>query len=126
MIYGIGIDIAKVSRFIKWYENPRMVKRYFHADEVTYIYSKTKEGALQSMAARFAAKEALGKALGTGLTGFTLKDISVSRKNTGQPELKLSGNIQHIVWERGISGVYLSLSHEKEYAIAQVLLEKKE
>jgi len=124
MIYGIGIDIAKVSRFIKWYENPNMLKRYFHDDEVSYIFSKAKVGAVQSIAARFAAKEAFGKALGTGLMGITLKDVSVYKKNTGQPELKLYGNIQKFVHESGICAVHLSLSHEKEYAIAQVLLEK--
>ncbi|OJF76008.1 MAG: holo-[acyl-carrier-protein] synthase [Treponema sp. CETP13] len=124
MIYGTGIDIARVSRFEKWYDKKQIVERYFHIDEVNYIYSLSREGALQSMAARFAAKEAFGKALGIGLKGFSLKNVSVERQKNGNPSLRIFGDAKIIIDNEGITKIHLSLSHEKEYAIAQVILEK--
>ncbi|HZK19728.1 MAG TPA: holo-ACP synthase [Treponemataceae bacterium] len=124
MIYGIGIDIVKVSRFTNWYNTPGILERYFHKKEIAYIYSKDKESALQSLAARFAAKEAFGKALGTGLFGFNLNEVSVVGYQNERPELQLYGKAQKLLIELGIGRVHLSLSHEKEYSIAQVLLEK--
>jgi len=124
MIYGTGIDIAQVSRFEKWYDKKSIAERYFYAEEVAYIYSLSRTAALQSMAARFAAKEAFGKALGIGLKGFALKDVYVARQKSGNPRLIVFGAAKKMVDNEGIIRIHLSLSHEKEYAIAQVILEK--
>ena len=80
MILGIGIDIVKVSRFSTWANNEKLLLRFFHPEEVKYILSSDKNRE-ETIAARFAAKEALGKALGTGLRGFSLRDICVKKDN---------------------------------------------
>ena len=76
-----------------------------------------------SYAARFAAKEALLKALGTGLRGGKLIDIEVYNDCMGKPSLRLSGYFATLAEERGVKEIYLSLSHTKELAMAQVVLE---
>jgi holo-[acyl-carrier protein] synthase len=80
-------------------------------------------GELSSLAARFAAKEAFGKALGTGLAGITLKDMAVLNSPTGAPRLFLSGSAQAAFDRSGASRIHLSLSHESECAWAMVVLE---
>ena len=74
MIIGTGIDIVQVNRFDSWVNNEKLLSRFFHPEEVKYILGQNTNQA-ETIAARFAAKEALGKALGTGLRGFALKDI---------------------------------------------------
>ena len=73
MIYGIGSDIAEVKRFEKWVKNPQMIDRFFNEREVSK--GKNIFAMCQHLAVRFAAKEAFSKALGTGLSGFELKDV---------------------------------------------------
>lgn len=123
MIIGIGIDLAKVERFKKLLENKGFLNKYFHAEEIKYIKSKGLSGA-QSMAARFAAREAFFKALGTGFSGYSLKDIKIINNNNGRPEIIPGDNVIEDLnkitptWK-----IHLTMSHEKEYAIAQVILE---
>lgn len=123
MIIGIGIDLAKVERFQRLLNNKGFLKKYFHEEEVRYIESKGLSGA-QSMAARFAAREAFFKALGTGFTGYSLKDIKIINNNNGRPEVVPGDNVIKDLnninpnWK-----IHLTMSHEKEYAIAQVILE---
>lgn len=123
MITGCGVDIVNVKRFLKLAENNHFLDRFFHPDEVAYIV-QNKKNASESLAVRFAAKEAFGKALGTGLFGLQLKEICVQRTANGKPEMHLFGNAQKKLQLNGANHIHLSLSHEKEYAIAQVILEK--
>jgi holo-[acyl-carrier protein] synthase len=76
-----------------------------------------------SLAARFAAKEALGKALGTGLAGIVLKDIMVVNLHNGRPEIKVFGTAQDALRRIGAERLHISLTHEKDNAIAMVVLE---
>ena len=122
MVLGVGVDIIKVERFFSWVENYSLAQRFFVKDEIEYIYSKGKNAPL-SFASHFAAKEAYGKALGRGLKGMALRDISVLECG-GKPHLVLSGNARIFFESCGASFAHLSLSHERDNAIALVVLEK--
>lgn len=125
MIYGIGIDIVKVERLEKWLSEKNaqnLVERFFHKTELEAALANRKSAALR-LAARFAAKEAFGKALGTGLKGIKLKDICVKTSHNGKPELLLFGTAQVAMEKVGVKKVFVSLSHEREVAIGIVVLE---
>jgi holo-[acyl-carrier protein] synthase len=122
MIIGIGIDIVQIERMERWIDNPKLLNRYFHSEELLTI-SEKKTSIAQTLAARFAAKEAFGKALGTGLTQIALKDIMILNRENGKPEIKLSGSAQEAFIKSGASKAHVSLSHEKENAIAIIILE---
>jgi holo-[acyl-carrier protein] synthase len=78
-----------------------------------------------SLAARFAAKEAFGKALGTGLAGIVLKDIMVKNRHNGQPVVLVSGTALSALRNRGAGKIHISLTHERDNAIAMVVLENE-
>lgn len=124
MITGTGIDIVAVNRFNSWLDNTALLNRFFHSEEIVKVMKK-KAGAAESLAVRFACKEAFGKALGTGLMGLTLKNICVCNDTKGKPFLQLFGDAQEALQKSGAEKIHISLSHEKEYAIAQVILEKE-
>lgn len=123
MIYGIGVDITKVSRFEKWCQNPEIISRFFNKEEI--CFSKEQDSLCQYYAARFAAKEAFSKALGTGIKNFSLKDLYIKNNKDGKPELFFSDSVKQILQNRcGECVVHVSLSHETDYAIAYVVIEK--
>ena len=122
MILGIGTDIVDVQRFAHWLENPQLMARYFDDDEIDWATQQGEAGAA-SLAVRFAAKEAFGKALGVGLHGLRLKDIHVNRGRLGAPRLVLHGSAKQLYDERKATALHVSLSHEKHYAVAVVIIE---
>ena len=122
MVIGIGIDVVHVHRMERWRNIPGLLERYFHPDELSAVLEK-KSGANLSLAARFAAKEAFGKALGTGLAGIVLKDIMVKNRHNGQPEILVSGTALAALKNSGADRIHLSLTHERDNAIAMVVLE---
>ncbi len=123
MIFGIGTDIAQVNRFEKWVENPQMFMRFFNPAEIMEKGSLAAK--CQHYAARFAAKEAFSKALGTGIAGFELKEVYVVNDPLGKPELKVEGKALELLKQKtgDDSCLHVSLSHEKEYALAFVVIE---
>lgn len=125
MILGLGTDIVavhRIARVIK--DNPRFIEKVFSSGEQQYCSSKASPA--QSYAARFAAKEAFMKALGTGWDeGISWTQIEVINDAKGKPSIQLSGATQALAKNRGAELIHLSLSHEKDYAIATVILEKK-
>lgn len=124
MIAGIGTDIAKVKRFEKWVQNPQMLERFFNEKELST--AKSDSAKCQHYAVRFAAKEAFSKALGTGITGFSLKDVYITNNSEGKPLLNIEGEALSLMKERlGECNAFVTLSHEKEYAVAFVVLEHK-
>ena len=123
MIRGIGIDLVDTARMERWLENESLLNRYFSPQEISYVLNKN-SGAAASLAARFAAKEAFGKALGCGLMGMKLKDIEVQLDPTGRPFLNLGVSALKAMREHGKCRVHLSLAHEKNMAIAQVIIEE--
>jgi holo-[acyl-carrier protein] synthase len=122
MISGIGIDVVHVHRMERWRKIPGLLERFFNPEELSAALSKG-SGADLSLAARFAAKEAFGKALGTGLAGIVLKDIMVKNKHNGQPEIIVSGTALAAMDSRGKDLIHVSLTHERDNAIAMVVLE---
>ncbi|QQO07471.1 holo-ACP synthase [Breznakiella homolactica] len=122
MIAGIGIDVVHVRRLDRWMQIPGLLERYFHPDELRTARSKGR-GTSLSLAARFAAKEAFGKALGTGLSGIVLKDIMVVNRHNGQPEISLFGTALAALERSGADKVHISLTHERDNAIAMIVLE---
>jgi holo-[acyl-carrier protein] synthase len=123
MITGIGIDIVEIKRMEHWLNNPKLLDRFFHSDELNIAFSKGKSAAA-SLAARFAAKEAFGKALGTGLANIALKDIIIDNRENGKPYIKVTGTAQEALKKTGADKIHISLSHEKENAIAMIVLER--
>ena len=122
-ITGIGIDIVRIQRLKRWLATPGLLERYFHPQELAASLSKGK-GDVHSLAARFAAKEAFGKALGTGLAGIVLKDIIVINSHNGRPEIRVINTALGALENSGANRVHLSLTHEHEYAAAMVVLEE--
>ena len=124
MIVGCGIDLVKVERIekiIKRWGNS-FTSRIFTSLEGEYC-EKKKINKFQSYAGRFAAKEALLKSLGLGLKGANWKEIEVRNDELGQPIIDISGKLKNIASAKGVSKYFVSISHTKEYAIAQVILE---
>jgi len=123
MIIGVGIDIVEIKRMEHWLDNPKLLKRFFHNDEIDLVFTR-KMGAALTLSARFAAKEAFGKALGTGLAEISLKDIMVINRENGKPDMTFFGKAQQAFEKSGANRVHISLSHERENAIALVVLER--
>jgi holo-[acyl-carrier protein] synthase len=124
MIVGTGVDIAKVGRIKAAVERfgDRFLKRVFTPAEVRYCMGKT--NAAERLAARFAAKEAGMKAIGTGLRhGVTWQDVEVLRLPGQRPVLKFNGKAAEFADRLGCKRTHLSLSHTREQAIAHVILE---
>jgi holo-[acyl-carrier protein] synthase len=122
MIIGIGCDIIEVRRIEKAIGNPKFTEKVFTKSEIKYCTARGAQKS-QSYAARYAAKEALAKALGTGFHGGSLHEIEIINNSMGRPEIKLSGTFQKFAKENGCTNINLSLSHVKEMAIAQVVVE---
>jgi len=122
-IVGIGIDIVEVDRIQKAMAGhpERFRARVFTVQEVKYCESR--QNRFEHYAARFAAKEAMMKALGTGWRkGVSFPEIEVCHAASGRPELVLHGKTLEQVGKAGALRTYLSLSHTKNYAVAQVIL----
>ena len=123
MIYGIGIDIIRIDRMKEIVEKwgDRFLNRVFTKAEITYCYKK--KNPYLSLAVRFAAKEALIKAVGYEIP-ISLTDIEVISTDNGKPFLKLKGKLDIYLKTSSINNAYLSMSHEREYGVACVVLEK--
>lgn len=124
MIVGTGIDIAEVPRIEASIARfgDRFLRRIFTADEIRYCESKANR--VERYAARFAAKEAAMKAIGTGWNhGVAWRDVEVCREPGGRPTIKFHGKAAEFAARLGAAHVALSLSHTPDYAIAQVILE---
>ena len=125
MIVGTGIDIAEVPRIAQALNRhgERFLHRVYTEGEINYCDSKANR--IERYAARFAAKEAAMKALGTGWNhGVRWRDIEVSRLPGGRPTIKFHGKAAEFAARLGMTNVALSISHTSEQAIAQVILEK--
>ncbi len=123
MIIGIGIDLVQTARIqtilVRW--GGRFTDRIFTPNEVAYAI-KYKEPHLP-FSARFAVKEAVLKALGVGLQrGVNLREIETINDSLGKPVVRLSGVTEKIALEKRVSTIFVSISHENDYAIAQVIL----
>lgn len=123
MIYGVGIDLVKIDRMKSVVERwgDKFLRRVFTETEIAYCHEK--KNPYLSFAVRFAAKEALIKAIASEIT-VPLSDIEVINSPNGNPSINAHGRLKKFFNEKGIKQTALSLSHEKEYGIACVVLEK--
>jgi len=122
MIIGIGVDVVQIHRLEKWAGDSSLLERFFDARELDAIRERGRS-MVRSLAARFAAKEAFGKALGTGLSGIALKDIMVLNGTNERPSLYLEGSALDAMKAAGAGRAHLSLTHDGDTAIAMVVLE---
>jgi holo-[acyl-carrier protein] synthase len=118
----VGTDICSVSRVANTYAKygNRFIERILTPAEAAYVLSRPKQ-TVQRLAARFAAKEAASKVLGTGWNGVGWKEIEVGRHPSGEPHLLLHGRAAQLAQRLGLTNFEVSLSHEKEYATAFVV-----
>ncbi len=124
MIVGSGIDLVEIGRIQQSMERfgPRFLNRVYTSSEQAYCLRKRK--AAESLAARFAAKEAGAKALGTGISrGVNWLEIEVVREPGGRPALRFTGRAAEIAAHLGVARAALSLTHSMELAMASVVLE---
>lgn len=124
MIIGIGIDIIEIKRICRACDNPRFMQKIFTASELEYF--KSRKNNPQTTAGSFAAKEAVSKALGTGFGEFGWKEIEILRKNEGSPYVNLYSRAAEHLEKIGGKRIHISISHSREYAVAQALIESEE
>ena len=126
MLIGTGIDVVEIERIAHSIERygARFLERIFTATEIDYCHRK--KNCAESFAARFAAKEAAAKALGTGIQhGLTWTELEVRRAPGQRPAMHFSGRALEIAEKLGVKRVSLSLTHGKSVAIATVMLEDR-
>lgn len=121
MVLGVGVDIVEIKRVGNAVTNPRFALRVFTEHERNYCESRRTQRH-GSYAARFAAKEAIMKALGTGLSKGSWLDIEIRSGADGKPEVKLFGHFALVAERLGATEILLSMSHSREYAVAQALV----
>ncbi len=126
MIYGIGVDLVRVSRIAAALERhgDRFLNRIFTPREIEHCQGKS--WTVNGLALRFAAKEAFSKALGVGLRqgGIRWREVEVLPDPRGKPEIFVSGRAEQLCREAGITGMHLTLTDEDNQALAVVILEK--
>lgn len=122
MIRGIGNDIVEIARIEKAIKNESFKKRVYTENEIELL---EKKGAVKvaSYAGRFSAKEAISKAMGTGVRGFNLIDIEILNDKFGKPLVVFKNELKEKMKNKKIE---LSISHSKEYATAVALILEKE
>jgi len=123
MIYGIGIDIVKIERMkiavSRW--NRKFLDRIFTENEILYAYKK--KDPYLSLSVRFAAKEALIKAVGSSAP-VSFKEIEILNREGGRPFINVTGRLRTFFDKNTIRCTHVSLSHEQEYGVACVVLEQ--
>ncbi len=123
-IYGIGTDIANISRIKESIKNKKFITKLFHKKEIEKC-ARVKNVA-SCYAKRFAAKEAFSKAIGLGISkGISFKEIVIFNVKSGKPRIRLTGNtnkIVHKIMNKKKIDIFLSLTDDKPYAVATVVI----
>jgi holo-[acyl-carrier protein] synthase len=125
-VLGIGVDLVENARIQHSLDRfgERFLKRIFTAGEIEY--SQSMKYPARHLAARFAAKEAVSKAFGTGIgKAMGWKDIDVHRKPSGEPFVVLEGGAKKLADDRGVAAAWITLSHTENHAMAMIVLEGK-
>lgn len=124
MIKGNGIDIIEVERIEKNIKNDKFLKKIYTQKEIAYLYERKLNP--QTAAGIFAAKEAVAKCLGTGFSNFGASDIEITKNEMGKPLVTLYNNALEICKENKIYNIQVSITHIKDYAVAQAIAEGDE
>lgn len=120
MLLGIGIDIIEIHRINRIMDNLAFINKIYTPKEQEYL--KVRKNNPSTAAGYFAAKEATAKALGTGFGQVKWTDIEVERDEKGKPNIVLYGEAKNAMDRMGGSNILVSISHSREYAIAQVTI----
>ncbi len=121
-VVGIGLDVVEVARFRRSLaRTPSIRQRLFTDAELNELAPRVDP--VPSLAARFAAREAVMKALGLGLGAFGFHDVRVMARDSGQPELVVTGRAAELAAQRGVTEWHLSISHDGPVATAMVVAE---
>ena len=122
MLIGVGCDVIEIARVRKAIERDAFLQRVLAKAEIAYCMSRGAQAAA-SFAARFAAKEAVLKALGTGLRGGELQEIVITNDALGKPRVQLLGYHAELAAQLGVNNIAISMSHSRETAMAYVIME---
>ena len=124
LILGVGTDIVEIRRIKNAIErNSKFLEKIFTSAELEYLKSRNLRP--EYVAGRFAAKEAVAKALGTGFRGFDFKDVEIDRTTLGKPIVILKGKAKLIAKKEGQYNIHLSISHGQDSAIAYAIFESE-
>lgn len=124
-ILDIGIDIVEIERIKDALNrNKRFLEKIFTEEEIEYF--KSKQFRAETIAGNFAAKEAISKAIGTGIRNFNFIDIEVLRNNLGKPIVKTYNNLNKMCIDYNVSEIKVSISHSDKYAVANAIVIIKE
>ncbi len=121
MIIGTGVDIVEIERIAKAAKNERFFEKIFSEAEIALF--EAGKYRMETVAGRFAAKEAVLKALGCGLGDIPMKDIETLRAPSGQPVITLKGLAKQKADALGVKHMHISISHSERYAVAQAVAE---
>jgi holo-[acyl-carrier protein] synthase len=122
LIIGIGTDIIEISRIQKALDrSSSFINKIFTKSEIEYLDSRNMRA--EFVAGKFAAKEAVAKAIGTGFIGFDFRDIEIDKTTLGKPIVILRGNAKKMDQKWGRYKIHLSISHSKENAVAYAIIE---
>ncbi|MBC2579565.1 holo-ACP synthase [Clostridium sp. DJ247] len=122
MILGVGVDIVEIRRIKEAIDkHANFIDRIFSKNEIEYLKSRNLRP--EFVSGRFAAKEAVAKALGTGFSGFEFKDIEIDRTAAGKPIVVLKGKAKLLAQKYGNYKIHLSISHGVDSAIAYAVME---
>lgn len=123
MLVGVGLDIVEIERVRAAVarRGERLLKRLFTPEELAYCLAAAEPERGRRLAARYAAKEAVRKAIGAGQRRAAWLDIEITRARSGQPGVRLSGRLAATARRRGIGRILVTLTHARDYAAAQAI-----
>jgi holo-[acyl-carrier protein] synthase len=123
--FAVGTDICSIDRIRDTHQKygERFLDKILTAAEKSYVISRNRS-MIESLAGRFAAKEAVSKALGVGLRGLAWKEIEIGRAPSGAPYVMLHGRASKIAKHKGFNRFEISISHERQFAVAFVVAAK--
>lgn len=124
-VVGVGVDLIHVPRIARVWQRygDKFLRKYLHPAEIQQVHQRSPVRATQYLAARWAVKESFYKALG-GARTIPFPQIRVAENEYGRPYIVQEGKLKQILDEVGITSTLVSISHEKDYAIANVILQK--
>ena len=125
MIYGIGIDLCSIRRVQNIKDLNKFANKILTSAEIEYLDTLDQKNSVNYLAKQFAAKEALSKALGTGLIGdVKLNLIEIDRDLSGKPYIKMNDHMKTLLSKIGVNSTFVSLADDSDFAVATVILER--
>jgi holo-[acyl-carrier-protein] synthase len=115
LIKGIGNDIIEINRIKKAIERPRFMEKHYTSNEIALYQSRNNN--IEILAGNFAVKESVSKVFGTGVRGFSLKDIEVLRDELGKPYILLHNEAKKFAEEAQIEQILVSIAHSEKYVV---------